>query len=561
MFLLLHCGIYILASPYLLLNWVDQAVEILKTFVQYSAQIFGNHFVLYNVHSLTHSADECRQNGALESFSAFPYENQLKTIKQTLRSGYQPLEQIVKRDSENSRQQEVKLKSVQNTVQLFQPHNDPNQDYENQFRRITVNEVTYKVGDKDSCFMTNTGRVAVLQNIIQRNGNEVLFCGKRFNSYEDVYSYPIDSSLLGIYKVSELSDVTELFMLEDFVVCRFQIPQSDGEEEEEEIEICSRKWLALDDETGDIKFWWPPNVTDSKALQRIVTKHLAPDHTSWRAYTCEVLSGYGDYLSAHIGHKRRMDDSTYETENEPLGAGLRKKRARKLSSDEDCGPAKQTTISKQSKKDAHLPAPPEIIIKPGSSKVTVSADSKSGKNLPTPPGILINPGSSKATVAADKSVNQPLVVVKKSGSSVRQASNKTALKVSRQDRGSKASNMEELKKILEQKKKRKSEKSTEANAKMTLLLSLNESEEDEEEIFKSADQISISEQDHSFQSPCGSPTTPVDNGGAVLLKIENTDLKATEEGVKKWLKDAPWRGPTSKRKQKRSSSNEPTKKA
>ncbi|KAE8741657.1 hypothetical protein FOCC_FOCC012809 [Frankliniella occidentalis] len=97
--LLLHCAVYILASPYLLPRLCDNGEIFLRTFVEYSAQIFGPHFFSYDV-----LADECTAHRTLEEFSAFPYENALKSLKETLRSSFLPLEQIVKRDSERAQQ-------------------------------------------------------------------------------------------------------------------------------------------------------------------------------------------------------------------------------------------------------------------------------------------------------------------------------------------------------------------------------------------------------------------------------------------------------------------------
>lgn len=216
LFLLLHCAIYILASPYLLPLFIDEAELFLKHFVQFSAQMFGEHFAVYNVHSLLHLGQECREHGTLESFSAFPFENFLKTIKQMLRSGYLPLEQIAKRDSERRERREVKMPQVENSAQFFESHTDQNErEPGQQYRRICVNNITFKVGGRDSCFMTSDGVVVQLENIIRREGDSVCFVGKRFMHYDNVYTYPMESSRLGILRVGELSANRELFPLED----------------------------------------------------------------------------------------------------------------------------------------------------------------------------------------------------------------------------------------------------------------------------------------------------------------------------------------------------------
>lgn len=76
----------------------DHANQLLRTFITHAATIYGNKFVVYNVHTLCHLAEECVLHGHLECFSAFRYENFLKSIKDLLQSGYKPLHQVVNRD-------------------------------------------------------------------------------------------------------------------------------------------------------------------------------------------------------------------------------------------------------------------------------------------------------------------------------------------------------------------------------------------------------------------------------------------------------------------------------
>ncbi|XP_029172836.1 uncharacterized protein LOC114941846 [Nylanderia fulva] len=99
-FLLLHCGIYILTSPILYKSFNEYANTLLRTFIQHSITLFGKLFVVYNVHSLCHLAQECIDHGCLDTFSAFRYENKLKMIKSNLKSGFKPIQQAAKRELE-----------------------------------------------------------------------------------------------------------------------------------------------------------------------------------------------------------------------------------------------------------------------------------------------------------------------------------------------------------------------------------------------------------------------------------------------------------------------------
>lgn len=90
-FLLLHCGMVILSNQILLNSMHVFAGQALRTFIEHSIEIYGKKFVVYNVHILHHLEEECIQHGVVENFSAFKYENRLKSLKSSLKSVYRPL--------------------------------------------------------------------------------------------------------------------------------------------------------------------------------------------------------------------------------------------------------------------------------------------------------------------------------------------------------------------------------------------------------------------------------------------------------------------------------------
>lgn len=101
-FMLLFCSIAILVSPTLSsLHW-QYADTLLKMFVTHFGQIYGKEALVYNVHSLVHLAQDVRQHGCLDNFSAFPYENHLQKLKKLVRKTERPLAQIVRRLSERN---------------------------------------------------------------------------------------------------------------------------------------------------------------------------------------------------------------------------------------------------------------------------------------------------------------------------------------------------------------------------------------------------------------------------------------------------------------------------
>lgn len=101
-FLILHVAIRILASPSLHIEENAYAGRLLSYFVQEYGTLYGASQLTYNMHSLSHLAEECLMHGPLDAFSAFPFENFLGKLKPLLRTKTNPLAQVSRRLSEHA---------------------------------------------------------------------------------------------------------------------------------------------------------------------------------------------------------------------------------------------------------------------------------------------------------------------------------------------------------------------------------------------------------------------------------------------------------------------------
>ncbi|XP_070168647.1 uncharacterized protein [Polyergus mexicanus] len=230
-YLLLHAAIYILASPVLFRTMHNYANELLRTFIVHSDAIYGEKFIVYNVHSIFHLAKECAEHGELDSFSAFTFENRLKSIKESLRSFCKPLEQVAKRDLEKDRIRSIRLPYDGSNIILSQRHIDPTETTPGiQYKKMIVNGVTFQLGQRDSCLKTSDGDIMIITNIIQRNDNSVCVVGNKYRHSVDYYDYPLPSSVLGISKVSRLSTTRNVLQLSNIQSkCWFiHIPHSES---------------------------------------------------------------------------------------------------------------------------------------------------------------------------------------------------------------------------------------------------------------------------------------------------------------------------------------------
>ena len=97
-FLNLHVGMRILLQPFYSESHILFAEKCLKHFVQHFGLLYGEHRLVYNVHSLIHLAQECLlRKSSLDSFSCFPFENYLGKLKRLIRGTKKELQQAARR--------------------------------------------------------------------------------------------------------------------------------------------------------------------------------------------------------------------------------------------------------------------------------------------------------------------------------------------------------------------------------------------------------------------------------------------------------------------------------
>jgi len=89
----------LLLSPNLAVDHNDYSSQLMKYFVEKTKELYGDHFMVYNIHSMIHLSAEAINFGCLDACSAFPFLGKLKRL---VRSGKKPLIQVAKRLMEMS---------------------------------------------------------------------------------------------------------------------------------------------------------------------------------------------------------------------------------------------------------------------------------------------------------------------------------------------------------------------------------------------------------------------------------------------------------------------------
>jgi hypothetical protein len=153
--------------------YLPYARRFLKMFSNAAKRFYGNTFPVYNVHSVKHLADDVEYfDTSLNNISAFPFENQLKSIKKMVRKSKNPICQVGKRLAEKN------------------AANPQTRDRHKCTQYISATRL------QDSCFMLENGEYVFVRQIQQ--DNRLLCDVLRPQSLDNLFTSPCQSKLLNI---------------------------------------------------------------------------------------------------------------------------------------------------------------------------------------------------------------------------------------------------------------------------------------------------------------------------------------------------------------------------
>ena len=185
----------------------DAAAQQLKYYVQHFKDLYTENYMVPNVHAMLHLAADAKEYSPLDSFSAFVFENNNQFIKRLLKKFENPLQQIHRRLVEKRRSSSKREKPHDNWPKLLMklycgiPLNCNNPHKKLKFE-------TYELSIKrpDNCCILKNGDVVIISHIGKRNGEAVII-GKKVINKKVIENYPIDSTMVGIFQITKLSDM------------------------------------------------------------------------------------------------------------------------------------------------------------------------------------------------------------------------------------------------------------------------------------------------------------------------------------------------------------------
>jgi len=191
-FLLLHCAMFILLSKWASeQSWNKLANNYLHKFVTNGSDLYGVDFLVYNVHGLMHLAEDSKSFGSLDNCSTFQFENYMQKIKLIMRANNNFLEQAYKRIGEL---QNVPIEKSKD---------------------INTRAISSKIGN--NCFLLNCGKIVIINQCL----DDCTYLVQDYLTKEQVKEYPLDSRLLHIYYVKQLSLSYYLKLVIDDILVQF----------------------------------------------------------------------------------------------------------------------------------------------------------------------------------------------------------------------------------------------------------------------------------------------------------------------------------------------------
>lgn len=176
-------------------KYLPVAENLFKTFIKNYNKHF--HVISSNTHNLVHIVDEVKKFGSLSSLTSYPFENFLFQIKNMVRSGRLPLNQIINRISEKTQPH-----NNSPVIQSYPSLKQPSRINGDNFLYCTIYEgfrLTNKFEDK--WFLTNDKSI-VAMNFANEDG----IVGSELKQFEAHVEKPFPSDVFYIYRTITNND-------------------------------------------------------------------------------------------------------------------------------------------------------------------------------------------------------------------------------------------------------------------------------------------------------------------------------------------------------------------
>lgn len=175
-------------------NNIQSASDMLTYFVENFSSVYSEEQVSYNVHSLLHLTQCVQEIGFINSFSAYPFENYMKTLKRYVKRPSKILEQIHTKIEKSK----FKVKGQKNAVEC-------KKDRHGKIIEVKTSTFCMTLKSRDKYCSLKTGVAVGIENFAEKN-NEIFISAKRLLNRDNLFTEPVSSmDILDIF-ISDSED-------------------------------------------------------------------------------------------------------------------------------------------------------------------------------------------------------------------------------------------------------------------------------------------------------------------------------------------------------------------
>ena len=218
-FNILNCAIRILCHTTQYRDFNEDAKEMLYKFVKDFKEIYGERYITFNVHNLIHISEECINNdGPLDSFSAFEFENSMQFLKKIIKKHEKPLQQLHRRISEGYYPtKKTRLSSKDHAFEFKDKILSEKCSYklDISFKQLIFSDYELSTSMPNNCCILKDGKIILISGLGIKD-DKYYIIGKTYKNTSSLNNYPLDDSRdVGIYVASSLSKTEKLYEINE----------------------------------------------------------------------------------------------------------------------------------------------------------------------------------------------------------------------------------------------------------------------------------------------------------------------------------------------------------
>lgn len=190
------------------------AKRLFRSFTEKFGELYGDENHTYSTHSLIHVTDDVERFGVFDEYSAFPGESNLGYLKNLVRGGHLPLQQVIKRIAEREQ--------LENICEF------ESKEIEREGLRkgvLRMKRLRLDSSEKNRWILTNSSDIFKITEICKEEKIKIYGATLLRENQENLYHLPVASRNLKIFQ-SKLESQNSCITIDDIFCKLYRIELS-----------------------------------------------------------------------------------------------------------------------------------------------------------------------------------------------------------------------------------------------------------------------------------------------------------------------------------------------